>query len=42
MSTGAGRTDLSVTGAMLLENDGRTSFETNTLDEIVTDIWAER
>lgn len=42
MSTGAGHTDLSVIGALRLENDGRTSFEANTLDEIVTDMWAER
>ena len=42
MSTGAGYTDLSVIGALLFESDGRTSFETYTLDEIVTDMWAER
>jgi hypothetical protein len=38
VSTGAGHTDPSVIGALLLENDGRTSFETNALDEIVTDM----
>jgi hypothetical protein len=42
VSIDAGHTDLSVIGALLLENDGRTNFEINTLDEIVTDMWAER
>jgi len=42
VSAGAGHTDLSVIDALLVESDGWISFETNTLDEIVTDMWAER